>query len=88
MITNEINLLQEGRGLIRRVLWSRPEETSQIDRWDRESLGLWHIVLRLQVSKGSGEGLGGMRQDEDGGVVASRSKEQQVQNCRAQHTFA
>ena len=29
-----------------------------------------------------------MRQDEDGHVVASRSEEQQVQKCRAQHTFA
>ena len=63
------------------------EGASQIDLWERERWARG-IVLRLQVSKGSAEGLGVGREDEDGGVVASRSKEQQAQNCRAQHAFA
>ena len=57
MITNDINLLQEGRGLIRRVLWSHLEGASQIDLWERERWARG-IMLRPQVSKGSAEGLG------------------------------
>ena len=48
---------------------------------------MWHCAEASGV-KGKWGVARGLRQDEDGRVVASRSEEQQVQKCRAQHTFA
>ena len=60
MITNDINLLQEGRGLIRRVLWSHLRGGLPDRPLGERTLGTWHCAETAGVEgKCGGAGGGG-----------------------------
>ena len=59
MITDDINLLQEGRGLIRGVLWSHLRGGLPDRPLGERTLGTWHCAETAGVNGKCGGARGG-----------------------------